>query len=82
MAAADFNLDGHVDLAITSGTVSSGSVSIRLGNGDGTLGSPTSFATGADPVALAVGDFDFDGDPDLATADRSPDKVSVLTNTG
>ena len=50
-----------------------------LGNGDGTF---TTLAhhppTGTDPIAIAAGDFDRDGRPDLATADRGADSLSVL----
>ena len=42
----------------------------------------TTFAVGADPVAVTAGDFNGDGRPDLAVAnDDSAGTVSVLLNT-
>jgi len=40
------------------------------------------FAAGADPLSVTSGDFDRDGDLDLATANFFSDDVSVLLNTG
>jgi hypothetical protein len=62
IAAADFNRDGHIDLALTQ---ADGTVSILLGNGDGTFQS-LSFAVNGNPQGLAIGDFNRDGVPDLA----------------
>ena len=38
-------------------------------------------ATGTNPFSVAIGDLDGDGKPDLAVANSSSDKVSVLRNT-
>ena len=43
---------------------------------------PRNFATGANPVSVAVGDFDADGKLDLATANQGGDDVSVLLGNG
>jgi VCBS repeat protein len=60
IAVADFNLDGHLDLAIGDANFSTGSVDILLGNGDGTFQLPLSFnVIGSSYVA--VGDFNHDG---------------------
>lgn len=70
MAAADFNGDGNLDLAIPNGT----SVSVLLGNGNGTFQQGTSVPfvspknSAGDTsavVRVAVGDFNGDGVPDL-----------------
>lgn len=77
--AADFNHDGSVDLAVSSGRIDPvGSVVVFRGNGDGTLKAPikTQVAGGAGGIAKA--DFNRDGDPDLAVADGPAGKVSVL----
>ena len=42
----------------------------------------TSYPAGSQPDATAAGDFDGDGDLDLAVANDAPDKVSILTNMG
>jgi hypothetical protein len=69
IAVGDFNGDGILDLAVTNGDWNStaGAVTILLGNGDGTFtATATSPATGYGPDAIAVGDFNGDGIPDLA----------------
>jgi hypothetical protein len=63
IAAADFNGDGRLDLVV--GVVNG--AHILLGNGDGTFQSPQSLPTGSGPQAVAVGDFNGDHVPDVAT---------------
>ena len=55
-----------------------GYVSVLLGNGDGTLQAPLNAAVGRDPHAMVVGDFNGDGNPDLAVANKLDDTVSIL----
>ena len=64
VVAADFNHDGKADLAVVNS--SSGTVSILLGNGDGTFTTGTALTTGLDPVSAVAGDFNGDGKLDLA----------------
>jgi hypothetical protein len=64
IAAADFNGDGKIDLAGIDLTEST--LSILLGNGDGTFQSPISYSVADYPAGIAVGDFNNDGKPDLA----------------
>jgi hypothetical protein len=63
---------------------SDGSVSVLLGNGDGTFtaatGSP--LATGQSPTAVTVTDFNGDGTPDFAVTDPQTDSVSVFLGVG
>jgi hypothetical protein len=60
---ADFNGDGIPDLVI----LGSDTISVLLGNGDGTFtGAP--YPSSDLPGAVAVGDFNGDGIPDLAVA--------------
>ena len=47
MAIGDLNGDGKPDLAVAN--YGSNTVSVLLGNGDGTFGAKTDFATGTDP---------------------------------
>ena len=50
--------------------------------GDGTFSSPIDHAAGSWPDAVAVGDFNGDGRPDVAAADPGSNTVSVLLNDG
>jgi hypothetical protein len=80
VAAADFNRDGKLDLAVANSSTSS--ASILLGNGDGTFQAPLNFVTGTFPHSIAVADLNGDGAPDLATADWANSSVSVLLGNG
>jgi uncharacterized repeat protein (TIGR01451 family) len=88
MTIGDFNGDGKLDLAVAnscgaSSSCSSGSLTILLGNGDGTFAataSPPSFTTR--PNSVAAGDFNNDGKLDLAVALFGPSTASVLTLLG
>jgi hypothetical protein len=57
-------------------------ISVFLGNGDGTFGTPSLYSTGTTDLCVAVGDFNGDGIPDLVTADDKSDTVSVLLGNG
>src|SRR5262249_44988014 len=68
VVTADFNGDGRLDVATSAG-VSDPKISVLLGNGDGTFQPVrTSPGDGGYSRALAVGDFNRDGKPDLVTA--------------
>jgi hypothetical protein len=81
VAVADFNGDGSPDVAVANNLPGPGGVSVLLGNGDGSFGPPMSYQAGPTPVAVAVGDFDGDGTPDLAVADQgvAPDYAGSVT---
>ena len=53
-----------------------------LGNGNGTLTYVGAYAVGSSPSAIAVGDFNGDGRPDVAAANGGSNTVSVLLNDG
>lgn len=88
VAVGDFDRDGIADLAVTNFGINpepnalDDSVSILLGNGDGTFSSASAVAVGEAPGGVAVGDFNRDGKLDLATANRDTDNVSVLLGNG
>jgi hypothetical protein len=78
VAVGDFNGDGIPDL-VTANQFS-GSVSVLLGNGDGSFRPHVDYAVGSPPFSVAVGDFNGDGIPDLVTANGHDNTVSVLRN--
>jgi hypothetical protein len=80
LVAGDFNGDGILDLAVTNPQLNT--VSILLGNGDGTFMAPVDSVTGASPGAVVTGDFNGDGKLDLAVLDGSGTSVSILLGNG
>ena len=76
----DFNGDGKLDLAVVNADLV-GTVSILLGNGDGTFQPKTDYAAGSFPNAITSGDFNGDGKLDLAVA-TGTGTVRVLLGTG
>ena len=66
VAIADLNGDGKADLAVAN--ISSGSVAVAFGNGNGTFQAPTFYTTGNSSSSVAAGDLNGDGKPDLVVA--------------
>ena len=67
VAMGDFNGDGKLDLATANGGggLEPGTVSVLMGNGDGTFLEAPTYAAGV--ASVAVGDFNGDGKLDLVT---------------
>jgi len=89
IARGDFNNDGVFDFAIVNPLVNT--VSVYLGSIDpqtaaiqftlqGTIVSGTTVA--AAPIAVTVGDFDNDGNDDIASANSGENSLSVFLGTG
>ncbi len=77
LASGTFTGSGHIDLVVAD--EGNNTVSVFLGNGDGTFQTRTDYATGNSPVFVATGDFNGDGITDLAIADNG---APTSTNTG
>jgi hypothetical protein len=90
VAVGDFNKDGLADLAVLGGDeFGDGTMTILLGNGDGTFQSPQGYSAGNSPNSLAAGDFNGDGFADLAVTGyydnpyikNESGTVTILINT-
>ena len=93
VAVGDFKNNGTLDLAVTNaGTATSRgtTLTVMIGNGDGTFNASNIASNGITPAAVAVGDFNGDGILDLAVANAcgtdttcsSAGKVAILKGDG
>lgn len=78
---SDFNMDGNPDLAVVN--IATSSVSILLGNGDGTFAPQQQVTVASQPRGIAVLDADADGDMDIVNTNSSGSgSLSLLKNDG
>ena len=82
VAVGDFNADGNPDLVVTNVANGSATISVLMGHGDGTFELPVTHVVGNYPSAVVVGDFNGDGNADIAVADRDDNTISVLLGNG
>jgi hypothetical protein len=76
VTAADVNDDGKLDLIVAN--AGSGTLSVLLGNGNGTFGSPTNLTVGTTPIFVTAADVNLDGALDLIATNSGSGNVSVL----
>ena len=79
-AVGDFNGDGIPDLVVSN--YGDNTVSVLLGNGEGTFRPKVTYAAGSWPVSVAVGDFTGNGIQDLVVANNGAGTVSILLGNG
>lgn len=82
VAKGDFNADGLTDIVIADPINNKIAVLLATGNPSNPFGSPRQFGTGSDPVAIAVGDLNGDGRPDIVVANQLDSTLTVLLNAG
>ena len=85
VVAGDFNGDGNLDFAVSN--QSDNTISVMKGNGSGTTftnfsGSPFGTGGGTSPAAIALADFNGDGQPDLAVAESGQNRVDIFKGNG
>jgi VCBS repeat protein len=82
VAIGDLNADGAADLAV--GNVFSNTLSLLLGDGAGgfSRGADLDLGVGFQPMSAVLGDFNADGNQDLAVADSNSDVLRVLIGDG
>ena len=80
IATGDLNGDGKADLVVAN--YSSNTISVFLGNGDGTFAPKVNYAAGTNPYGVALADLNGDGKLDVVVTDGGASNVSVLLGTG
>lgn len=80
VVAADFDVDGRIDLATAN--EQSGDVAVLLGRGSDDFAPALRFAAGRSPSALAAADFDADGRLDLVAANSGSDELTLFAGRG
>jgi hypothetical protein len=84
VTVGDLNNDGKPDLVVTDEGLPGGpgSVTVLLGNGDGTFTAAATPSVGNRPVGAAIADLDRDGNLDLAVVNLADNTMSVLLGHG
>ena len=80
IALGDFNADSNLDISVTN--PGSNTVSVLLGNGNGTFQPAINSTTGSAPQGIVVGDLNGDGKFDLIIANNGASTVSILLGNG
>ncbi len=82
MTIGDFNNDGNQDLVLIGNVTWINNLVVMLGNGDGSFGPPSAPITVGDAWSIVAGDFNADGNEDLAIAVYTGGRVYVWMGNG
>jgi len=80
VVAGDTRNNSTQDLLVAN--FADNTLSVLLGNGDGTFADQVTYPTGTGPVWLATGDFNGDKNLDVAVADNTANTISILLGKG
>ncbi len=78
--SADFNGDGNADITVAN--INDNTISVLLGNGDGSFASQQTIPVGSTPRGITVLDVDGDGDVDIVNTNQSSGNMSLHFNNG
>ena len=78
VALADLNADGKAD--VVTANIHINTISVRLGQGNGSFASEKTYAVGSNPIKAVLADVNGDGRLDAVTANNN--KISVLLGKG
>jgi hypothetical protein len=74
--SSDINADGNIDLLVANSN--SNDVSVLLGYGSGSFGTPINYGVGNSPQSIELADFNSDTYIDIATSNQNSNNVSIL----
>ncbi|MBI5591323.1 MAG: VCBS repeat-containing protein [Deltaproteobacteria bacterium] len=85
LVMVDINHDGILDLIVANGYYNingggtgSNNIAVLFGFGDGSFHLPVNYSAGQDPRSIASGDFNGDGNIDIAVANHDSSNISIL----
>lgn len=85
LVTADINHDGILDLIVANsfyntlgGGTGSNNIAVLFGYGDGNFQLAVNYSAGQDPRSITSGDFNGDGNIDIAVANHDSGNVSIL----